>query len=164
MSPFTWNESDTIRWSYLLKRKAGAGRWVLAAQRFAHHYVPLAALKWRGWGGSGSPCAPRAPVQAAVAEGEQHPPMHTWVPTPICVSLTHGSREGTSKPQAAPCPHPIGDPQQVPQPGPSPAGHAVGFRQPPRLSCCCQKLGERSQVRQAGDKSECSLAAPAFAP
>lgn len=34
-----------IRQHYLLQRKRGAGRRELAAWRFTHHYVPLAALK-----------------------------------------------------------------------------------------------------------------------
>lgn len=39
---------------YLLQRKRGAGRGELAARRFAHHYVPLTALKSESRGSADS--------------------------------------------------------------------------------------------------------------
>lgn len=41
-----------VRQHYLLQRKRGAGRGELAARHFAHHYVPLAALKSESQGSS----------------------------------------------------------------------------------------------------------------
>lgn len=92
-----------VRQHYLLKRKAGAGRGALAARRFAHHYVPFAALKWRGQGSSGSPRARRrrAPNSLCLA----------WAPSPrgpclLCRQLQQ--RRSLQNPgalhPAAPCP------------------------------------------------------------
>lgn len=51
----------SLRRHYLLQRKRGAGRGELAARRFAHHYVPLTALKSESRGSSDSLCGlPRA--------------------------------------------------------------------------------------------------------
>lgn len=99
------------------------------------------------------------------------PPCSALATLPFCLTHHpwHGSLhpspgwQGASCPRVPPCPHPTaGTLSRFLAPAPAPADaprRAAGFRQPPRLSRRCQMFGERSQVRQAGDKSELSLAA-----
>lgn len=103
-----------VRRHYLVQRKCGAGCGELAARRFAHHYVPLAALKSESQGISYSLRGlPRAWAEVAAA----------------------GPREGGAAPTSLFLPH-IVTPQSISQshhrmarhPGGAALDHHLGLR------------------------------------
>lgn len=115
-----------VRRHYLVQRKRGAGCGELAARRFAHHYVPLAALKSESQGISYSLRGlPRAWAEVAAA----------------------GPREGGAAPTSLFLPH-IVTPQSISQshhhmarhPGGAALDHRLGLRGRGHLHLLLQRV------------------------